>query len=178
MLKPITMEINQVQYYLSQGKLDRVVKYLYSHKKAIFSYVRKNSGTTSDAKDVFQEGLVVFCDKASQDGFCLTSDVKTYFFSICRIVWLSELRNRKKTIVSEEEIIEEYDEEQEELFLKAEQAFLKLSDACQRLLNDFYLLKLSMDSIAQKWKMKSPKIAKDRKYKCLNKARKMFQKSL
>lgn len=169
------MQKTDIQQLIYEGKIDEVVKYLYQDVKIVTKFVKQNSGDGSDANDVFQEAMVIFCQKVTNTGFELTSDIKTYFISICKNVWFNELRKRKKSF--DASLLNEtvYDEIEERKFQEAEVAFDKLSDSCKKLLNDFYVLKLSMGEIAEKWQVKSQKIVKDRKYKCLNKARKMYQ---
>ncbi|MEA3295772.1 MAG: sigma factor, partial [Patescibacteria group bacterium] len=54
-----------------------------------------NSGTPSDAKDIFQEALMVIYKKIENDEFILSCSFKTFLYSICRNLWFNQLRNRK-----------------------------------------------------------------------------------
>ena len=57
--------------------------------------VEFNSGTPSDAKDIFQEALMVIHKKIENDDFFLSCSFKTFLYSICRNIWFNQLRNRK-----------------------------------------------------------------------------------
>ena len=50
----------------------------------VLNMVVQHNGTEDEAKDVFQEAVIVLYDKVKQGGFELTSQLKTYLYSICR----------------------------------------------------------------------------------------------
>src|SRR6478736_8122694 len=60
-----------------------------------------NSGTEDEARDVYQDALVVFWQKARSGNLVLTSKMSTYIYSICQNLWRKELE-RKKRLSSEE----------------------------------------------------------------------------
>ena len=62
----------------------------------ILDFTRKNSGSEEDARDLFQEGLVVIFEKVSSGDLKLSSAFRTYFYAVCRNKWLMVLR-RKRT---------------------------------------------------------------------------------
>lgn len=55
------------------------------------SYVLRNSGTTADAKDIFQEALVDLF-RMAEKGFVLHRPFKIYFYAMCRYKWLDRLK--------------------------------------------------------------------------------------
>ncbi|MCB0617495.1 MAG: sigma-70 family RNA polymerase sigma factor [Saprospiraceae bacterium] len=65
-------------------------------------WVRRNSGTADDARDVFQESLLAITQRARKGGFQLTCPFGAYFFLIVRGKWLNELRRRRKNPVTNE----------------------------------------------------------------------------
>jgi RNA polymerase sigma factor (sigma-70 family) len=58
-------------------------------------YIQNNGGSSEDARDVFQDAMKVVFERISSEKFELTSSFHTFLFSICRHIWLQELRNRK-----------------------------------------------------------------------------------
>jgi RNA polymerase sigma factor (sigma-70 family) len=56
--------------------------------------VARNNGTPEDAKDVFQEGLMVMLEKIDDRDFALTCKFKTYLFCICQNLWKEALDKR------------------------------------------------------------------------------------
>ncbi|MEO7048644.1 MAG: sigma factor, partial [Ferruginibacter sp.] len=74
----------------------------------IQSFVLNNNGSVDDARDIFQEAMIVLYEKAGLATFSLTCQLKTYLYSICRRLWLKRLQQLGKfntQIESLEEII-------------------------------------------------------------------------
>lgn len=60
------------------------------------SYILKNKGTFADAKDLFQEALIVFIKKLRKEkDFNIEYDLKAYLYVITRNLWLNRLRMDK-----------------------------------------------------------------------------------
>lgn len=140
---------------------------------AIEQYILNNSGTSNDAQDVFQDGLMVIYNKAQSEDFELTSSFHTYLYSICRFTWLRKMRKSSKYTSLPERF-----EESEELDFSFEEAiyerekhkifrdnFEKLKLFCQKILN-YYFSDLSMEEIAVKLELKNAHTARNRKYRC------------
>ena len=108
---------------------------------AVIQYLKKNSGTVDDAKDVFQEAIVVIFNKVRANELVLTTSFHQYLFTVCRRMWLRKLKiNKRKAVTSgaEKEFI--YEEEYEEAFLKSRkwrlfnQKLGLLTQECQQVL--------------------------------------------
>ena len=123
-----------------------ILEFIYKENfPSIRHYVLLNSGNDDDAKDIFQDSLVVLYKKIKGTNFKLSSSLGTYLYSICRFVWLKELSNRKKyviieneevSIISDEIEIIEILEQDERLGLYREK-YEELSDDCKRVLKMF-----------------------------------------
>ena len=55
----------------------------------VIRYVKKNSGTLDDAKDVFQEGIMVIFKKVKEDRLVLTTSFHAFLFMVCKRIWLN-----------------------------------------------------------------------------------------
>ncbi len=64
----------------------------------ILDYVSCNNGSYQDAEDVFQEAMLILLEKTRNRSFNLTCRFTTYFWEICKKVWLKELRKRKRAV--------------------------------------------------------------------------------
>jgi DNA-directed RNA polymerase specialized sigma subunit len=64
--------------------------------------------------------------------------------------------------------------QEEEKFKKAETALQKLGDKCKKLLQLFYAQKKSFKEIADELDFTNEKIAKNQKYRCMEKARENY----
>ena len=63
---------------------------------AIQAYVVKNNGYPDDARDVFQEAMIILFEKAKSDSFVLSCQIKTYLYSVCRRLWLKKLQKQNR----------------------------------------------------------------------------------
>lgn len=144
--------------------------------------VVKNNGTAEDAKDVFQEAMIVLYEKSRQENFELQCQLRTYLYSVCRRIWLKRLLQQNRFMIAEETEVElaqvEDDiEEQERLnteFVMMERAVNSLGEPCKSLLDAFYLQKRNMQDIALSFGYTNAENAKNQKYKCLIRLKKLF----
>jgi RNA polymerase sigma factor (sigma-70 family) len=144
--------------------------------------VIKNNGSTDDAKDIFQEAMIVLFEKAKSDSFELNCQIKTFLYSVSRRLWLKRLiyQNRfliveegDKEVVSVEEDIEEHERQNADLSMM-EKAINSLGEPCKSLLEAFYVHKKTMQEIASGFGYTNADNAKNQKYKCLIRLKKLF----
>src|SRR5688572_23005328 len=134
---------------------DRALSYLYKlHYPMVSHFILSNSGTSDEAKDIFQEGILVFYEKIKDGTLELTCQIKTYLYSVCRRLWLKKLteKNRFSGVIDSENFVGLEDEsvapEETELkFSVMEQAMNQLGEPCRTLLEDFYIKSSSMQDI-------------------------------
>ena len=107
----------------------------------VIKYVKRNSGTLDDAKDVFQEGILVIFKKVNNDTLKLTTSFHIFLFSVCKRIWLKKLKKSGRKEVSFDELEEySYEENFEEGFIKTRkwalfnQKFQLLSEECRQVL--------------------------------------------
>jgi len=163
------------------GKEEKAFKKLYHYFPTIEKFIKGYGGTAQEAKDVFQEALIVVYEKLSTTDFKLTSSLETYLYSICKYMWKDVLKakNKKISIEDSQELINENDFIDEIAYQKklgkAEKALNAIGEKCLRLIKLFYYEQLSMKQIAIKLKLKTEQVAKNQKYKCLERAKKKLQ---
>ena len=131
--------------------------------------VISNSGTEQEAKDIYQDALLVFWQKSTSKKLVLTSKISTYIYSICQNLWRKEL-DRKRRLSSESKDGEEYQdlEKKERAQIMAE-CIGKLGDTCKKVLMYYYYDGMSMQEIADKLGFANTNTAKTKKYKCKKK---------
>ena len=66
--------------------------------RKVENFILKNNGRHSEASDIFQEGVTVLFQNIHEKKFQGKSSVHTYLFSICKNLWLLELRKKKVLI--------------------------------------------------------------------------------
>jgi RNA polymerase sigma factor (sigma-70 family) len=166
------------------AKNDRkVIETIYrEHYNVVQALVVKNNGTAEDAKDVFQEAMIVLYEKAKSETFTLQCQLRTYIYSVCRRIWLKKLIHQNRFMIAEDSMVElvsvdEEVEEQERLnveFGMMEKAINSLGEPCKSLLEAFYLQKQNMQEIALSFGYTNSENAKNQKYKCLMRLKKLF----
>ncbi|HEY8402832.1 MAG TPA: sigma-70 family RNA polymerase sigma factor [Cytophagaceae bacterium] len=180
---------NRVQFtdevYLEgiRSQDQKVLASLYKlHYNTIATFIANNSGSPDDAKDIYQEAFMIFYEKVLKEDLKLTCTIKTFLYSICRKLWLQKLYERNKfpekiidseTFVEADDIAEEC-LEKEQQFEAMEMALNTLGDPCLSILKDFYFYSLSMDEITAKFGYNNADTAKNQKYKCLQRLKKLF----
>lgn len=146
------------------------------------SLVLNNNGSEDDAKDIFQEALIVLYEKAKSGVFELNCQIKTYLYSVSKRLWLKRLqKNSRYELPSdglEETVYVEDDmgshERRNVEFGMMEYAMAHLGEPCKSLLEAYYLKKSSMQDIAETFGYTNADNAKNQKYKCLIRLRKLF----
>ena len=66
----------------------------------VVKLVTRNNGTEDDAKDIFQEALMVLYDKIQRKDLTLSSSFKTYLYAVCKNLWLKSLYKKDRYMYS------------------------------------------------------------------------------
>jgi len=153
---------------------ESAAKYLYSkHFKMMRRLIMKNSGTEHDAKDIYQDAIIVFWEKVTSGNLILSSKISTYLYSVCQNLWRKELDRRKRLSSEEVESSVTLDLDQSERVNAIKICMGKLSETCQEVLQLYYFDNLSMSDIADKLNFSNADTAKSKKYKCKKELDKM-----
>jgi len=149
---------------------------------AIKSFIIRNNGYPDDARDVFQEAMIVLFEKARSGSLVLSCQLQTYMYSVCRRLWLKKLQKQIRFNQSIEPVHEivaveddiEWHEKRNDDFIMMENALQKIGEPCKSLLEAFYIEKRSMPEIADLFGYTNADNAKTQKYKCLMRLKKLF----
>lgn len=180
------MKAENSEYSLLKGLANndsKAVDTLYkSHFPMIQHFVMNNNGSFDDAKDIFQEAMITLYEKVQNDSFTLTCQIKTYLFSICKHLWLKRLQqlgryntplNAEEESVSVEVDLEEFNKK-DAAFAIMDRALNSLGEPCKSLLEGYYLNKKGMQELAADFGYTNADNAKNQKYKCLMRLKKLF----
>lgn len=142
------------------------------------SYVIKNSGTKYDAQDIVQDAFFLLYKKVEDVQFEITSQLSTYIFGISKNLWLKKITkknpdNTKLEIENEFNDLPEDEYEKLQLIKKLELALIKLGEPCKTIIEQFYYFKKNMKDIAALMHYTSAENAKNQKYKCFNRLKKL-----
>ncbi len=146
------------------------------------AFIMHNNGSYDDARDIFQEAMIALYEKAQNDSFVLTCQIKTYVYSICRRLWLKRLQqlgrysnqvdSLDETVPVEEDL--EIHEKRNAEFAIMDRAMNSLGEPCKSLLEGYYLKKMGMQELAAEFGYTNADNAKNQKYKCLMRLKKLF----
>jgi RNA polymerase sigma factor (sigma-70 family) len=113
--------------------------------------VYQMGGSQEDAKDIFQDGLIIMLEKIDNEEFVLTCKFKTFLYSVCENLWKSILVKRQSATNYFTRRIE----------VDSEKDFTELSDN-KLYENIFYEVFDTLDPVCRKilklyWQDQSPK---------------------
>ncbi|MEO8405697.1 MAG: sigma-70 family RNA polymerase sigma factor [Chitinophagaceae bacterium] len=152
------------------------------HYSVIQSLIINNNGSADDARDIFQEAMIVLYEKARSGSFELHCQLRTYIYSVARRLWLKRLQQSRRfsgEIVNTEEVVHVEEDVEEHVkrdleFGMMEKAIIGLGEPCKSLLEAFYIQKKNMQEIASNFGYTNAENAKTQKYKCLMRLKKIF----
>jgi len=152
----------------------KVLEHLYNECfKTIRHLVVSNNGDIEDAKDIFQESIIVLLRKVREKDFRLTSSLTTFIYSIAHLMWLKELNLRTKRAVpakttdhytDEELLLIDAIDRNERLKLYREK-FEELSQNCKKVLRMF-LNNIPIKEITKIMGYSSDQHTKNRRFRC------------
>jgi RNA polymerase sigma factor (sigma-70 family) len=175
--------------YLQQGdshEVDDTLSYLHRKVYAMTErFVIKYKGTSPDAEDIFQDGMVALYKIARLGKLAPGTNVEAYLFSICKNLWFKQLRKRHETVELSAELnaVPELDGLPLYSLLSDEKqnAFAKLIGLfgadCKTVLVAFYYDKLRMTKIAELLGYANEQVAKNKKAECMKKLKTLLNDS-
>jgi RNA polymerase sigma factor (sigma-70 family) len=162
---------------------EMVMNQLYKlHYPMIEHFIITNGGLQEEAKDIYQEAFIVLYENLQEPDFELSCKIKTYLYSICRRLWLKRFSYKTKyqaNLVDSEDFLQIDDEgnaqQNEILFGVMQDSLHKLGEPCRTILEDYYLNDMNMVQIADKMGYTNADNAKNQKYKCLMRLKKIAE---
>ena len=160
---------------------DWVLKKVYKQNyPQIANMVVNNGGSLQEAKDIYQETMIIFYEKTQNELFELSCRINTFLYSIAKRLWLKQLQLKNRFTDEFQEEAESVDldwteiETQEEQYRSMHLSLESMGEPCRAILTDFYMRSFSMDDITEKFGYTNTDNAKTQKYKCLKRLKKIF----
>jgi len=156
---------------------DAALKHLYlTFFTPIESFIMKNGGTKTEAKDNYQEVVHILFENIKTGGFVLTCKVQTYLYSLSRQLWIDKLEreNRWKGELIEDESFVDFSSDLEKYFNKKERlekvinSLDKLGEPGKTILEDFFCNNLSIEDIAKKIGYANVETCQSKKHNCFS----------
>lgn len=186
-----TAQMSQEEIIAALKTNDEVVmKELYTANfPKVKAFVIQNSGSSVEAKDVYQEAFIAVWQNVRGEKFIQSnhSTLSGYLYRIAKNKWLDTLRSvRHKKTISESRLhaVPENNDEnvEEEANVVAEKqkeilhAIDRIGEKCKSLLQQFYYEKRNYNQIARELHMKEASV-RNQKYRCMQKLRKLVLSS-
>ncbi|MEQ8531335.1 MAG: sigma-70 family RNA polymerase sigma factor [Imperialibacter sp.] len=137
-------------------------------------FVHRMGGDVDDARDVFQDALIVFYEKLAARNVHIETSHKAYLLGICKHLWVkrANAKSNEDNFENWEMCLEVPDINQTQPSTGKVLALLEKSgQKCLDLLKSFYYDHAGIQQIASKFGFGSERSATVQKYKCLEKVR-------
>lgn len=155
------------------------------HNRIMTAWIVKRGGDEQDAVDICQEAMIVLYEKSQSESFSLSCKVGTYLFAVSKNLWYKKMQQRPVALRDWSEGLEEQIEDDHEADIKAHEerelhykqldsALEMLGAPCNEILKAYYYGNKSMQQIADDFNYTNADNAKNQKYKCLARLKKLF----
>lgn len=162
---------------------ERALKKLYDTlRPKVIHYVKQNNGSIPEAKDVLQDAIVAVYSSIINKKFRSESALSTYTFAVVKNQWLNRLKRKRVEIkyietqddsIFESDMLPAYlDAERKNII---EQIFMKMGEGCKEILVKIYYLNYSMKEIVTESNYENEQVARNKKYKCMKRLKKVIQ---
>lgn len=181
-LKSTTPTDSEIVFGILNNSESAIKRLYVAYFPMVMQLIINNNGTADDAKDIYQEAIIVLYNKIKKGDFELNSKLKTFIYSVCRRLWLKRLSqmNRYGGDIRDfqeyspvEEDVEQHSERDLQ-FTKMQSALQLLGEPCKTIIEDFYINNRSMQEICEDFGYTNADNAKTQKYKCLQRLKKLF----
>ncbi|MNQ89616.1 Sigma-70 region 2 [compost metagenome] len=174
---------------IEKQKTDRQERLIWLYQDAfplVASYISRMGGSFEEAKDLFQDALIIYYEKIERNDMELQYTEKSYLMGIARHLWNKRYKESSRQ-VSLEQFGTDFDEELNLRESGAEEIsaprLLKLLQTagkrCMELLSAFYYERMDMKELGERFGFSGARSATAQKFKCLEKVKETVkQKSL
>lgn len=164
-----TMEITDVAE-------ERRVLFIQLYQQAfplVAKYVHTMGGSFEEAKDIFQDALVIYYEKLATTGVTLQYSERSYVLGIAKHCWAKKNKenNKHTALPGSLEGIAMEDAVRQSSTEKLLELLHNSGQKCMELLRAFYYDKLPMQKIAALFGFSGERSATVQKYKCIEKVR-------
>ncbi|MEL6674586.1 MAG: sigma-70 family RNA polymerase sigma factor [Bacteroidota bacterium] len=161
---------------------DEALQSLYkAQRHKVVAFLRKRGAEEEEALDVFQEAMIVVYENIQAGKFRGESSLSSYLHGVARFLWINRLKRRK----TESRILEEQGqvddmhmprllEKEKENEIRA--LFRELRGSCEEILVLSIFYAYNMQEIASHFAYSSEQIARNKKYRCMERLRELIEK--
>lgn len=148
--------------------------------RAVAKYVSKMGGTFDEAKDIFQDALVIYYEKLVNASIALHTNEQAYLLGIAKHLWAKKFRENVQHVPLDFN----HDDFMDDTVAQPSSAKLlnyleTAGQKCMEMLRAFYYDNLPVNKITELFGYSGVRSATVQKYKCMEKVRETIkQKSL
>ena len=142
---------------------------------SVRQFIYRNNGSAEDARDIFNDAIIVVMERVRENTLELHCSLKTYVYAISKNLWLKKLKSEKIETINYDEIEETMAGAEliEEEFYNIDRARLlyqkhlvKMSPTCRIIIAKFLEGK-SFRDITEEMNYGNEGYARKRKYRCI-----------
>jgi len=172
----LSPEYSNIVDELKQGGSPALEAVYVRYRVEFIQWLKGRLGCEAElAKDIYQQSILTFYENVQSGKLTiLTSQVKTYLFSIGRNKYYETVRGKARQEKAKD-WQSEHDSTPENLLQLVEVCLEKLGEPCRSVLIQFYFHKRSMEQLTELFDYKNVDTAKNQKYKCLERLRKLVK---
>lgn len=165
---------------ISVAATNRQELFIDLYKKAfpvVAKYISRMGGSFDEAKDVFQDALVIYYEKVTASKEALNNDI-AWLIGTAKHLWIKRYRESVQNI-SLDNIDLQFNEDENPSNNRLMRFLATAGKKCMELLKGFYYDQLPLAEIADEFGYSGVRSATVQKYKCLEKVRETIkQKAL
>lgn len=178
-MRSTKIELNQdteILQCIRSGKNDPVLSYLYDTTlRKVKQYIVKNGGNAEQAKDIFQDAVVILFNQVRKDKFEEAFSIDGFVYAVAKNLWINSVRKSNRfdnhedmsvfgTALHEKDYLT--DLISKERSAAVNQLFEKLNEKCRKILHYYNYEGWSMKQISEKLGYSSEDVAKSSHYRC------------
>jgi RNA polymerase sigma factor (sigma-70 family) len=162
---------------IKSGNNDAALKDLYKTiLPRIKKYILHNNGDEEEAKDIFQDAVIIFFKQIKLEKYDESKEVAGFIFHVARNLWINRIKRKNKQS-SFDDLGKDYEDNSNSLQdlitdekAKAIETLLSsVGEECKQLLKYSIFEKFSMKEICEKMGYSSENVAKTYNYRCKQK---------
>lgn len=178
MKTPTPNDAKLIEMIQSGGQIrEQAIAHIYQNselKRKIIQFITNHNGNAQDGEDIFHEGIIVVDKNIRQQKFLQESSIEGYLYSICRFLWMNQMRKSGRvSLTSENMVFEKIDAvidpedlmENEEKKILLRQALATIGEQCRKLL-ELWQLSYSMEEIATTLGISDVDNVRKNRYRC------------
>lgn len=181
---------NEIISGIRKGGSQSEVLLRYVYKKnwpMILKMIVQNNGNEEDARDIYQETIIIFYEQIKKGKLELNCKISTYLYAVSRNLWNNALK-KQRAKNNYYQFVQEREEQKQDshisVLLKQEKADLlyscieQLKEDCRKILVLSIFESKSMKEIYPLMGFQNEQIARNKKHKCLNYLKKIVFRSV